>query len=120
MAGRCQCNARAHCTGILLDDAVEAIWKMGGKRSRPGLSGQTQMDWLCGVGLRISDSVASPAVLGICRQVLITQHLIPQLSAPELEQILKHEMRMFNAEMLSAFGIAPRRSFLWCNPGTGG
>ncbi len=71
------------------------------------------------VGLRISDAVASPAVLGIFRQVvLIPQHLIPQLSAPELEQILKHEIA--HVQRRDALGILVQRLvevLLWCNPG---
>ena len=71
------------------------------------------------VGLRISDAVASPAVLGIFRQVvLIPRHLIPQLSAPELEQILKHEIA--HVQRKDALGILVQRLvevLLWCNPG---
>ena len=71
------------------------------------------------VGLRISDAVASPAVLGISRQVvLIPQHLIPQLSAHEMEQILKHEIA--HVQRRDALGILVQRLvevFLWCNPG---
>ena len=71
------------------------------------------------VGLRISDTVASPAVLGISRQVvLIPQHLIPQLSAPELEQIFKHEIA--HVQRRDALGILVQRLvevFFWCNPG---
>ena len=71
------------------------------------------------VGLRISDAVASPSVLGISRQViLIPQHLISQLSTPELEQILKHEIA--HVQRRDALGILVQRLvevFLWCNPG---
>ena len=71
------------------------------------------------VGLRISDDVTSPALLGIFRQVvLIPQHLISQLSAPELEQILKHEIA--HVQRKDARGILVQRLvevFLWCNPG---
>ena len=60
------------------------------------------------VGLRISDAIASPAVLGIFRQVvLIPQHLIPQLSASELEQILKHEIA--HVQRRDALGILVQR-----------
>ena len=71
------------------------------------------------IGLRISDAVASPSVLGISRQViLIPQHLISQLSAPELEQILKHEIA--HVQRKDALGILVQRLvevLLWCNPG---
>lgn len=71
------------------------------------------------VGLRISDAVTSPALLGISRQtVLIPQHLIPRLSAHELEQILKHEIA--HVQRRDALGILVQRLvevLLWCNPG---
>lgn len=71
------------------------------------------------VGLRISNTVASPVVLGISRQVvLLPQHLISQLSADDLEQIFKHEIA--HVQRRDALGILVQRLvevFLWCNPG---
>ena len=94
--------------------------KWGGKNLQTQFE-QCKRRWIGSVdiGLRVSDTVASPAVLGIFRQiVLIPQHLIPQLSAHDLEQILKHEIA--HVQRKDALGILVQRLvevFLWCNPG---
>ena len=79
--------------------------KWGGKELQAQFE-QCKRRWIGSVdiGLRVSDTVASPAVLGIFRQiVLIPQHLIPQLSAHDLEQILKHEIA--HVQRKDALGI---------------